>query len=193
MRAKGARDTKPRKPRADKGAPKKATPSAATRRAMDRAEGDMSNSGINSEAAIKLKKRLIAGYHERNSIMGSALNACKQVHDVDKAALKDAKERGIPTRAAKADFALWILQYKAEQLRAKLEPDDAALLRQLQEALGGPLGAYAGEQAAKREASASNVVNIKPGIPTEADMIAENKRRLEDGISQLAAEDADAE
>ncbi len=114
--------------------------------------------------------------------MGEALNACRQLHMADKDALKDAKSRGVPVRAVKTAFKLWLLQVKEDKIRADLEPDDQQLLAMVEQGLGfedTPLGRAAFEvEKVVASSSASGL--------SGSDVAAENARRLGEGIHQLA-------
>jgi len=190
-RTKGAVDKNKRKPRSDAGQPRK---SSATTRAQSQATADMSN-GVNAEAAKRAMKRLQDGHDARLSIMGRAMNECREEHEIDKRAIGVAKDEGVPVRALKAAFKLWVLDRKKENVRANLEPDDTALLAQLHAALGGfadsPLGQAAladAENAAERRGKTAigTIIGLNPGQPpadTEADP---DNRDLRPRFNQLS-------
>ena len=174
-RTKGAVDRAPRKPRADAGKPRKA--SAATTKAKAQAAADMSN-GVNAEAAKRVMKRLQDGHEARLSIMGRAMNECAKEHEIDKRAIGVAKDEGVPIRALKAEFKLWLLDRKKEDIRAALEPDDTALQAQLHAALGGfadsPLGQAAiadAENATEKRGRAAigSIIGMTPAEEGDED------------------------
>ena len=190
-RTKGAVDKNPRKPRADAGKPRKAS---AASRAQSQATADISN-GVNAEAAKRVMKRLQTGHEARLSIMGRAMNECAKEHEIDKRALGVAKDEGVPIRALKAEFKLWLLDRKKENIRANLEPDDTALLAQLHAALGGfadsPLGqaaiADAAESAERRGKTAiGTIIGLNPGQPPDDAEADPDNRDLRPRFNQLS-------
>ena len=156
--------------------------SPATKSAKARARADEGN-GVDSEATRKAFARLQAGHRERLSHMGSAMNECAEEHRLDKAALDEAKKNGVPIRALKSKFKLWVLDTKKEKIISELEPDDRALLDQINTALGGkkgladsPLGQYAAESGSKTLAGL---------VDAGAEQTKANVAVLEGGIKQL--------
>ena len=145
-------------------APKKPT---ATERAQAAANRD--TNGINGEAAQKALAVFQEVYRKKLSIMGAAMNDCAQQQKRVVNAFAIAKENGVPVRALKAHCKLWVKDVEKENIRSKLNPDDSALLNQLETTLGA-LGKWAAAQARN-----------KP----EPDRVAENVAALESGISQL--------
>ena len=144
----------------------------------------MSN-GVNAEAAKRAMKRLQDGHEARLSIMGRAMNECAKEHEIDKRALGVAKDEGVPVRALKAEFKLWLLDRKKEDIRANLEPDDTALLAQLHAALGGfadsPLG-----QAALADAESAVEKRGKAAIGSIIGMVTGPEGEPADGDEDTA-------
>jgi hypothetical protein len=137
----------------------------------------MSN-GVNAEAAKRAMKRLQDGHDARLSIMGRAMNDCRAEHEIDKRALGVAKDEGVPIRALKAEFKLWLLDRKKNDIRANLESDDTVLLAQLHAALGGfadsPLGQAAvadAENAVEKRGKAAigSIIGMAPAEEGDGD------------------------
>ena len=196
-RTKGSVDKAPRNPRSDAGKSRKST---ATTRAQSQATADMSN-GVNAEAAKRAMKRLQDGHEARLSIMGRAMNECAKEHEIDKRALGVAKDEGVPVRALKAEFKLWLLDRKKEDIRANLEPDDTALLAQLHAALGGfadsPLGQAAladAESAVEKRGKAAigSIIGMVTGPEGEPEGEAADGDET-GGFHQLSDEEREAD
>ena len=188
----GSKDNSPRKRRSDAGQSRKGD---AVSKAQSQATADMSN-GVNPEAAKRAMKRLQDGHEARLSIMGRAMNECAKEHEIDKRALGVAKDEGVPIRPMKAAFKLWLLDRKKEDIRANLEPDDAALLAQLHVALGGfvelPLGQAAiadAEQSAESRGKAAIGSILGFESPNEAEEDSDETG----GFRQLSDEEREAD
>lgn len=194
-RKKGSKDSVPRKPRSDAGRPRKST---ATTRAQSQATADISN-GVNAEAAKRAMKRLQDGHEARLSIMGRAMNECAKEHAIDKRALGVAKDEGVPIRALRAKFKLWLLDRKKEDIRANLEPDDTALLAQLDAALNSgmadlPLGQAAIEEAKnaveqRGKAAIGSIIGMVPAAEGDEPPEAEEEPDETGGFRQLSEEE----
>jgi len=92
------------------------------------------------------------------SIMGAALNECKQVHSDIKLVLDEAKDNdGIPKKALRKVIKARSLERKAAEVREDLEGDDQDSFDLIRHALGDlgdtPLGAAALERAQSRKAA----------------------------------------
>ena len=177
---------------------RKPSASKATQRAQASANADMSN-GVNAEAARTAFDRLKAGHAARLSIMGSAMNDCRQEHAIDKEALDTAKGNGVPLRALKANFKLWVLEQKKVKIVSALEPDDAALLELVQRSLGQladlPLGqaaVSAATRGAKAVASIAGINGTHPTarLPPEPDLAKRSDRDAEAAAANKAALEA---
>ena len=136
-RLKGSKDLKPRK----KGGGRK--PGGGQARAEARAAGTASNSGMNEEILIEAIKA-----HERQdellaSYQGEYMNRCKGPRGTQKDWEKRVKDAGIPVRAYRAELKRRAYERKAMAVRAKLEPDDQALLDMVRAVTRKKLGAYA--------------------------------------------------
>lgn len=111
-------------------------------------------------------KKVVQGYIDRvenlkeeiASIMGTAMNEAKSLHEDIAEVFKEAKSNGIPLKALKAQLKLRKLDRDKEKVVAGLDEEDAESLEKIQHALGlladTPLGGAAMKAAEARGASA---------------------------------------
>lgn len=163
------------------------TVSKATQRAMDRAQADL-NSGINIEAFNELAEIWFRQEDILATLVGEHRNRCKGPRGVQKTAVKRARDHGVPIEAAKLKLALMTHDRQKEKLRAAAEPDTIALVLEIERARNelGPLADTELGRAhleAVRESHAQEL--------DEFDLVNENARRIEEGISELPSEAAE--
>ena len=94
---------------------------------------------------------------EIGSVMGTAMRECKELRSDIKDVFTEAKDRGIPMKALKAEAALRDLDRQKAKVIAGLEQEDEESLEQIQHALGdfasSPLGDAVLKRARERAAS----------------------------------------
>lgn len=114
--------------------------------------GPAPSNGYNAEKVKNYVERIEALHADIASIMGAALNECKQVHGDIKIVLDEAKDSdGIPKKALRKVIKARSLERKAAEVRDDLDGDDQDSFDLIRHALGDlgdtPLGAAALERA----------------------------------------------
>lgn len=89
------------------------------------------------------------------STMGAAMRECKTLRDDIKDIYAEAKDKGIPMKAMKAEVKLRALDRDKAKVVAGLDEDDADSLERIQEALGDFASMPLGEAALKAAKSAA--------------------------------------
>jgi len=200
-RTKGAKDTKPRAKRGTVTAAAAAAAqavreeiivaprrrgrppgvSSATKRAMAQAESDMrGHNGIDPGAVAKLRRTYFEQEDRLDTFRAEYMNRCKGPRTIQKEAFDDAKEAGVPIRAARAMLKMLMYDRSKAKLRAKLEPDDTMHVDTMLGLEGLPLGEATLErekQEAEAEKDAAALAVMK--------QVAENEARLTSGIREL--------
>lgn len=100
--------------------------------------------GFNQEQLKSYLDRIANLQEEISSTMGTAMRECKTLRDDIKDIYTEAKDKGIPQKALKAEAKLRALDRAKANVIAGLDQEDEESLEQIQEALGdfasSPLG-----------------------------------------------------
>ena len=160
-----------------------------------------------AEAAthIDAVKKLVATYFKQEDVLetfkGEYMARCKGPRGIQRKAFEEAKIVGVPIRSVKFVIDLMKIDRRKEKLRHKIEPDDAAIIAEIQKELGQladlPLGqaALERESDAEWEAAGAKAAGLVASIAGDGNVtrLSEAAQKIQAGIRKLPDEDVDLE
>lgn len=145
---------------------------------------------IDPTTAKRFVSEIESCLEELLSERGTYMSRCKGIRERIKDWKDAANEAGIPRKALNIELKRRDLESKIEGLTKDLEEDDADVVEQLRDALGGfgdtPLGSAAIGAASIDDLVAEHDPRPRFMKDAEAERVAKNKAAIEGGIKPLS-------